>query len=124
LARLKPGVTLTEAQADLERVWPIWVDAWPFSPGLTKEQFDTARFASAVRPLHDDLVGGVSSMLWVLMAAIGAVLLIACANIANLMLVRADARRPEFAVRAALGAQPGRIARELLVESLVLGAVG
>ena len=63
-------------------------------------------------------------MLWVLMGAIGAVLLIACANIANLMLVRADARRPEFAVRAALGAMPGRIARELLVESLVLGAAG
>ena len=63
-------------------------------------------------------------MLWVLMGAIGAVLLIACANIANLMLVRADARRPEFAVRAALGAMPARIARELLVESLVLGAAG
>jgi predicted permease len=124
LARLQPGVTLTEAQADLERIRPIWVDAWPFSPGLTQEQFDTAQFAAAAHPLHDDLVGGVSSMLWVLMGAIGAVLLIACANIANLMLVRADARRPEFAVRAALGAMPGRIARELLVESLVLGAAG
>ena len=63
-------------------------------------------------------------MLWVLMGAIGAVLLIACANIANLMLVRADARRQELAVRAALGAVPARIARELLVESLVLGAAG
>ena len=63
-------------------------------------------------------------MLWVLMGAIGAVLLIACANIANLMLVRADARRQEFAVRAALGARPKRIARELLVESFVLGAAG
>ena len=72
-----------------------------------------------VRPLKDDLVGGVASMLWVLMGAIGAVLLVACANIANLMLVRADARRQEFAVRAALGAVPARIARELLVESLV-----
>ena len=70
------------------------------------------------------MVGGVASMLWVLMGAIGAVLLIACANIANLMLVRADARRPEFAVRAALGAVPARIARELLVESLVIGAIG
>ena len=77
-----------------------------------------------VRPLKDDLVGGVASMLWVLMGAIGAVLLVACANIANLMLVRADARRQEFAVRAALGAVPARIARELLVESFVLGAAG
>ena len=58
------------------------------------------------------------------MGAIGAVLMIACANIANLMLVRADARRPEFAVRAALGARPARIASELLIESLVLGAAG
>ena len=70
------------------------------------------------------MVGGVASALWVLMGAIGALLLVACANIANLMLVRADARRQELAVRAALGAVPARIARELLVESLVLGAVG
>ena len=82
------------------------------------------RITPVVHPLLDDLVGGVASMLWVLMGAIGAVLLIACANIANLMLVRADARRPEFAVRAALGARPARIARELLIESLVLGAAG
>ena len=124
LARLKPGVTLTEAQADLDRMRPIWVDAWPLFPGMTAEQFANWRLAAVVHPLKDDLVGGVSSMLWVLMGAIGAVLLIACANIANLMLVRADARRPEFAVRAALGAMPRRIARELLVESLVLGAAG
>jgi predicted permease len=74
--------------------------------------------------LKDDLVGSVASTLWVLLGAIGAVLLIACANIANLMLVRADARRQEFAVRAALGAAPSRIAKELLVESSVLGTAG
>jgi predicted permease len=77
-----------------------------------------------VRPLQGDLVGSVASALWVLMGAIGAVLLIACANIANLTLVRADARRPELAMRAALGANPRRIARELLVESFVLGTAG
>jgi predicted permease len=82
------------------------------------------RISPVARPLHDDLVGGVANMLWVLMGAIGAVLLIACANIANLMLVRADARRQEFAVRAALGAGPTRIAKELLAESFVLGAAG
>jgi len=124
LARLKPGVTLTEARADLERMSPIWLDAWPPFPGMTREDFANMRITPVVRPLLDDLVGGVASMLWVLMGAIGAVLLIACANIANLMLVRADARRAEFAVRAALGAVPARIARELLVESLVLGATG
>jgi predicted permease len=124
LARLEPGVTLAEARADVERMSPIWFDAWPPFPGITKEQFASLRITPTVHPLKDDLVGGVASMLWVLMGAIGAVLLIACANIANLMLVRTDARRSEFAVRAALGAVPARIARELLVESLSLGAAG
>ena len=126
LARLAPGVTAAEARADLERMLPIWLDAWPIVPGstLTKEAIANWQIAPVVRPLKDDLVGGVASTLWVLMGAIGAVLLIACANIANLLLVRAEARRQEFAVRAALGAVPARIARELLVESLVLGAAG
>jgi predicted permease len=124
LARLKPGVTLAEAQADLNRIQPIWLKAWPPFPGTTIEQFANMRITPIVHPLRDDLVGGVVSMLWVLMGAIGAVLVIACANIANLMLVRADARRQEFALRAALGARPARIARELLIESLVLGAAG
>ena len=124
LARLKPGVTLAEAQADLDRIRPIWAEAWPLFPGMTAEQFANWRLGPVAHPLLDDLVRGVSSMLWVLMGAIGAVLLIACANIANLMLVRADARGPEFAVRAALGARPLQVARELLVESLVLGAAG
>jgi predicted permease len=124
LARLKPGVTPVEAHADLERMLAIWADAWPLFPGTTKEQLASLRIAPVVRPLQDDLVGGVASTLWVLMGAIGAVLLVACANIANLMLVRADARRSELAVRAALGAVPTRIARELLIESLVLGVAG
>jgi len=114
LARLEPGVTPAEARADLERMLPIWSPeaalAWQIRPG--------------VRPLKEDLVGGVRSALWVLMGAIGAVLLIACANIANLMLVRADAQRQEFAMRAALGAVPARIAREVLIESLVISAAG
>ena len=126
LARLAPGVTATAARADLERMLPIWLDAWPLAPGSaqTKDAIANWRITPVVRPLKDDLVAGVASALWVFMGAIGAVLLIACANIANLMLVRADARRQEFAVRAALGAVPARIARELFVESLVLGAAG
>jgi predicted permease len=126
LARLKPGVTPAEASADIERMLPIWLDAWPMVPGfsVTKEAIANWRITPVVRSLKDDLVGGVASALWVLMGAIGAVLLVACANIANLMLVRADARRQELAVRAALGAGRGRIAQELLVESLVIGAVG
>ena len=126
LARLKPGVTPAEASADIARMLPIWLDAWPMVPGfsITKEAIANWRITPVVRSLKDDLVGGVASALWVLMGAIGAVLLVACANIANLMLVRADARRQEIAVRAALGAGRARIVRELLVESLVLGAVG
>ena len=123
-ARLKPGVTPAEARADIERMYAIWRDTLPVFPGLTREAITNIRLTPIVRPLKDDVVGGVASTLWVLMGAIGAVLLVACANIANLMLVRADARRPELAVRAALGARPTRIARELLIESLVVGAAG
>jgi putative ABC transport system permease protein len=124
LARLKPGVTPAEAQADLARMVPIWLDAWPLRPGVTYTRDAYAQVTPIVRLLKDELVGGVASTLWVLMGAIGAVLLVACANIANLMLTRADARRQELAVRAALGAAPARIARELLVESAGLGAAG
>ena len=122
LARLKPGVTPAEAHADIERILPIWLDTR--SSGETRAQLPGWRITSIVRPLKEELVGSVASALWVLMGAIGAVLLIACANIANLLLVRADARRQELAVRAALGAGNARIARELLVESLALGAAG
>jgi predicted permease len=126
LARLKPGVTPAEARADVERMLPIWLDAWPPAPGrsLTREQLVSWQITPRVRPLQDALVGTIATALWVVMGAIGAVLLIACANIANLMLVRADARRPELAVRGALGATPARIARELLIESVVLGSIG
>jgi len=127
LGRLAPGVTASAARADVERMLPIWLDQWPLAPGgygRTKAAIANSRITPVIRPLKDDLVDGVANTLWVLMGAIAAVLLIACANIANLMLVRADARRQEFAVRGALGAVPARIARELLVESLVLGAAG
>jgi len=123
LARLKKGVTLAEANADVARMLPTWLDAWPARPGMRETVADW-RLAPALRPLKDDVVGGFVAPLWLLMGAVGAVLLIACANIANLLLVRADARRQEFAIRAALGAGRRRIATELMRESFVLGAVG
>lgn len=126
LARLVPGAGLADAAADLQRIVPIWLDSWPIAPGssFTREAIENWRITPMVQSLKADLVGSVASALWVLMGAIGAVLLVACANIANLMLVRADSRRQEFAVRAALGAVPMRIARELFVESLVVSVVG
>jgi putative ABC transport system permease protein len=126
LARLKPGVTAAEAHADAERMLALWRETWPLPPvaGVTRESIAGWNLNPVIRPLKEDLVGGIAGTLWVLMGAIGAVLLVACANIANLMLVRTDARRPELAMRAALGAVPARIARELLVESLALGAAG
>ena len=123
LARLKHGVTLAEASADVARMVPIWLDAWPAS-ATVRETVAGWRVAPALRPLKDDVVGSVGGMLWTLMGAVGAVLLIACANIANLLLARADARRQELAIRAVLGAGRRRIAGELLGESLVLGAMG
>ena len=122
LARLKPGVTIADANADIARMLPIWLNAWPPPPnsvGVEKWQI-----APTLQPLKDDVVGGVGDMLWILMATISMVLLIACANVANLMLVRSESRRQEFAVRTALGAGRGHIAREVLVESLVLSLTG
>jgi predicted permease len=124
LARLKPGVTLTQANADVARMIPTWLKAWPSPPGIDPKMFENARIAPALRPLKEDVVGDVGNVLWVLMGTIGIVLLIACANVANLLLVRAEGRQHELAIRAALGAGWGRIARELLLESLVLGFVG
>ena len=125
LARLKPGVTVADANADIARMLPIWLNAWPASRNVAGSHvFESWRIAPAVQPLKDEVIGGVGDMLWILMATIGLVLLIACANVANLMLVRSESRRHEFALRAALGARRGHIAGEVLVESLVLSLVG
>jgi len=124
LARLKPGVTLAQANADVARMIPIGLNAWPPFPSIGRAFIESLRLIPSVRPLKEEVVGDIGSVLWVLMGTIGVVLLIACANVANLLLVRAEGRQQELAIRAALGAGWGRIARELLVESLVLGLFG
>jgi predicted permease len=124
IARLKPGVTLAQANADVTRMIPIWLKVFPPPPGFSAKVFEDAKLGPNVRPFIRDVVGDIDRVLWVLMGTIGAVLLIACANVANLLLVRAEGRQHELAIRAALGAGWARIARELLFESITLGAAG
>ncbi|MGH9404804.1 MAG: ABC transporter permease [Terriglobia bacterium] len=124
LARLKPGATVAEANADVGRMLPIVLRSFPPPHGFTLKIFEDVGFGPKVHPLKRDVVGDVGSVLWVIMGGIGLVLLIACANVANLLLVRAEGRQQELAIRAALGATPRRIAGELLFESLVLSMLG
>jgi len=124
LARLKPGATLQQANADVARMLPIVMSSFPAPPGFSIKLFEDAKIGPNVRPLKQDVVGDVGKVLWVLMGSIGMVLLIACANVANLLLVRMEGRRQELALRSALGASWGRIAGELLLESVILGLFG
>ena len=124
IARLKPGIPIAQANADVKRMLPMWEESWP-SEGVTSHFYEkTWRITPAIRPLKQEVIGNVGNVLWVVMATIGVVMLIACTNVANLLLVRADGRQQELAVRAALGASRGRIAWELLLESVALGLIG
>ncbi len=124
VARLKPGVTLEQANADVARLIPVIPDRFPMPGGFTRKMFDDVKMGPNVRPLSVDAVGDIGRVLWVLLGTVGLVLLIACANVANLFLVRAEARQQELAIHAALGAGSRRIAWELLSESLTLALAG
>lgn len=124
VARIRPGVTMQMANADVARMWPMVLNSFPAPPGFSLDLFEKARMGPNVRPLSQDVIGDVGKLLWVLMGSIGVVLLIACANVANLLLVRAEGRHEELAICAALGASPWRIARQFLLESVVLGVLG
>ena len=123
IARLKPQVAIAEANTDIARMLPIWQSS-PFRGEGPPNVLRTWRITPALRPLKDDIVRDVGTVLWAVMGTIGVVMLIACANIANLLLVRADARQQELAIRAALGAGWARIARELLTDSILLALMG
>jgi putative ABC transport system permease protein len=117
VGRLRPGVTLAQADADVARMIPL------MPPALA-----VLRMEPNVRPLAEQVIGSVGEVLWVLLAAVGVVLLVACANVANLLLIRAEGRQQEFALRTALGASRGQIARVVLAEGMLLalgaGALG
>jgi putative ABC transport system permease protein len=123
VGRLKPGVSLEQARADVARLIPLWMHSRDSNTGAV-QIFSSWRVAPNLRPLRDTIVGNVGDVLWLVMGTLGAVMLIACANVANLLLVHVEGRRQEFAVRAALGAGRSRLLRELMVESAVLVSAG
>jgi predicted permease len=124
LARLKPGVTMAQASADVARMLPIVSRSFPPPEGFSTKLFESAHIGPNLRSLKQEVVGDVGNVLWVLMGSIAMVLLIACANVANLLLVRVEGRRQELAIRTAMGAGRGRIAADLLFESILLGLMG
>jgi predicted permease len=115
VGRLKPGVTVDQAHADMDALAQHLAEVYPDANkgnGIT------------LLPLKQDVVGDIRPFLMVLLAAVGFVLLIACVNVANLLLARSTGRTREFAIRSTLGASQGRVIRQLLTESLVLSCVG
>lgn len=115
VARLKEGVTIAQARADMVNVAANLATTYPDSDAGT---------TAAVISMHEDAVGDLRGMLLVLLGAVGFVLLIACANVANLLLARSSSREREFAIRAAIGASRNRVIRQVLTESILLSAVG
>ncbi|MGA2570135.1 MAG: ABC transporter permease [Terracidiphilus sp.] len=124
VARLKPGVALAQVNADMNRLIPIAMRSFPAPDGFPASIFEKVKLNATPRPLKQDVIGNVGNVLWVLMASIAIVLLVACANVANLLLVRVEGRRQELAIRSALGAGRWRITGALLFESLFLGFTG
>jgi predicted permease len=124
VARLRPGSAIPQANADVASLLNVWMDSWSNGPGTDPHWYENWKITPALKPLKETVVGTIQTVLWLVMATIGVVMLIACTNVANLLLVRADARQQELAVRSALGAGRWRIARGLLLESVTLGLLG
>ena len=106
VARLKPGVTLAQANDDIARMIPLIAEQFPLQPGVTQEMWQDVGLAPNVRPLSEDVIGEMSRPLWILLGTVGVVLLMAWTNVANLLLVRAEGRQREFAVRSGARREP------------------
>jgi len=124
IARLNAESNLAQATAEVARMIPITLRSFSPPAGVSRDFLEKARIGPNILPLKQDVVGNVGTLLWILMGGIGMVLLIACANVANLLLVRTEGRQHELALRAALGATRKHIALQLLVESSIIGLLG
>jgi predicted permease len=124
IARMRPGVTLDQANADLTRLLPVVLRVFPPFEGFSIDFYQAAHYAPSLKPLKQEVIGNVQSVLWVLMGSTILVFLIACANVTNLLIVRTEGRHHEFAIRYAIGASRRSISAEIISESGFLGLVG
>jgi len=122
LARLREGVTIDQALADMTRLMPLATERYP--GGMTLERLREIGGAPVLHPLKDDLVGNVGNILWVVLAGVGIILIVACANVANLLLIKAETRERALAVQGALGSSRLRLVTQFLTESVALGVMG
>ena len=124
VARLKPGSSIDEANANVARLLPNIPDNFRLPPGFSRQMWDDVKIGPLVRPLAADVVGDIGNVLWILLGTVGIVLLVACANVANLFLVRAEARQQELAVRTALGASRSQVIASLMSEAMAISVLG
>lgn len=124
VARLKPGGSIEEANANMARLIPGIPDNFRLPPGFSRQMWDDVKLGPLVRPLAEDVVGDIGNVLWILLGTVAIVLLVACANVANLFLVRAEGRQQELAVRTALGASRSQVIASLMSEALAISVAG
>ena len=124
IASLKPGVSVEQATNNLERLLPVAIRTFPPPAGVSLNLFQSMHPKPSLTPLKEELVGDVRNALWVLFASVILVLLVACANVANLLIVRIEGRHHEFAIRYAIGAARKGISADIFLESTLLGLAG